>query len=205
MIPSLLAALLLTPAASAQGAVTGYMEGTPDHIAPVDPEDFCEGLLVGGSIVAAGVVLIYAWPAVAAGAGSMATATVVDSTALAAGMGLTVGELILLEEATLGPATDACLDTLLDFVLDETEDEPIDGGGETPDLPPAGTNPNPGGSCEHPWYGLPGVLIADPTSPDGLGTYGFEPDAEMPGGARSLGVVITVDCEGNLIPFRPLK
>ncbi len=205
MTASLLAALALTPATYGQGAATGYMEGAPDNIAPIDAEAFCDGLLISGGVVATGVVLVYAWPFVVAGGSSLATATVLDSTLLAAGMGLTVGEIIILEEAALGPATDDCLDTVIDFVMETIGDEPDDGGGQTPNAPPAGTNPNPGGSCEHPWYGLPGVLIADPTSPDGLGTYGFDPNADLPGGARSLGVVISIDCEGNIVPFRQLK
>jgi len=52
---------------------------------------------------------------------------------------------------------------------------------------------------------LTGLLIADPTSPDGLGVFGFDPEAELPTDARSLGIVITVDCEGNVIPYNRVK
>jgi len=202
MITTLLAGLLLTPPASAQGAVTGYMEGVPDNIY-VAPPPTCEEVVVAGGITVAVVAVVYFAPVILSAAGGLTSASVVEISALASGMGLTVGEIIVLEETVLGPTLDACIDTIADVVMDETE-EILNGGGETPDLPPTGGQPNPGG-CTHPWEGLTGLLIADPTSPDGLGVFGFDPEAELPTDARSLGIVITVDCEGNVIPYNRVK
>ena len=154
---------------------------------------------MAGGITVAVVAVVYFAPVILSAAGGLTSASVVEISALASGMGLTVGEIIVLEETVLGPTLDACIDTITDLACDETE--ALLDGGETPDLPPTGGQPNPGG-CEHPWEGLRGILIADPTSPHGLSTFGFEPHAEWPRDAVDLGIAITVDCEGNVIPFQ---
>ena len=202
MITALLAGLLLSPSAAAQADYDYYSPFVgyhPTHSEGIGVKISPEGAQICLAALGGTVIAVLAAPAVIAAAGSMTTATVVETSTLATGMGLTVGEVIVLEETVLAPALDACIDTITDLAFDETE--ALLDGGETPDLPPTGGQPNPGG-CEHPWEGLRGILIADPTSPHGLSTFGFEPHAEWPRDAVDLGIAITVDCEGNVIPFQ---